>query len=317
MTQESHDHNFKNLFADFPKEALEWILPEATKKLGAILKIEFIRQEPKKRRLSDAHLSLDMPILFSFEKGQILLWLVEFQEDKNRFSIYKLMRYVTDSAEAYPHALVIPTVLFTDRRKWRKDVMRELKFRFGGRTFLHFEYAFVKLFDLNAKDYYHYDNPILKILLPKMNYDQEERGEVIRQALIGLYRLVTPMLFDKYSDFIDIYAEIRVEEQESICEEISDHKKEETAMLIQYFREKFSREGKQEGKQEGRREGKQEAFSESLIVILKAKFGTKGLKSLQSKIKKIADAEKLKALIEVAAKAASPQEVLNFIEAEK
>ena len=96
-------------------------------------------------------------------------------------------------------------------------------------------------------------------------------------------------------------------------------------MLMQYFREKFSQEGrqegrqegKQEGKQEGRREGKQEAFSESLIVILKAKFGTKGLKSLQSRIKKIADAEKLKALIEVAAKATSPQEVLNFIEAEK
>ncbi len=100
MSQESHDHNFKNLLADFPKEALEWILPEATEKFGAILKIEFIRQEPKKRKLSDAHLSLDMPILFSFEKGQILLWLVEFQEDKSRFSIYRLMRYVIDSAEA-------------------------------------------------------------------------------------------------------------------------------------------------------------------------------------------------------------------------
>ena len=90
MTQESHDHNFKNLFADFPKEALEWILPEATKKFGQILKIEFVRQEPKKRRLSDAHLALDMPILFSFEKGQILLWLVEFQEDKEKFSIYNI-----------------------------------------------------------------------------------------------------------------------------------------------------------------------------------------------------------------------------------
>ena len=57
MSQESHDHNFKNLFADFPKEALEWILPEAAKIFGAVLKIEFVRQEPKKRRLSDAHLA--------------------------------------------------------------------------------------------------------------------------------------------------------------------------------------------------------------------------------------------------------------------
>ena len=118
MTQESHDHNFKNLLADFPKEALDRILPEATEKFGKILKIEFVRQEPKKRRLSDAHLALDMPILFSFEKGRILLWLLEFQEDKNRFSIYKLLKYMADSAEAYPEATVIPTVLFTDRKKW-------------------------------------------------------------------------------------------------------------------------------------------------------------------------------------------------------
>ncbi|NJL60340.1 MAG: hypothetical protein HC887_12615 [Desulfobacteraceae bacterium] len=125
--------------------------------------------------------------------------------------------------------------------------MRTLDIGFGGRTFLHFEYVFIKLFSMNARDYYHYDNPLIKILLPKMNYEPEERAEVIRQALTGLYRLVKPMLFDKYSDFIDIYAEIREDERESICQEIDGHKEEETAMLIQYFRDKFSQEGRQEG----------------------------------------------------------------------
>ncbi len=138
-----------------------------------------------------------------------------------------------------------------------------------------------------------------------MNYDPEERAEVIRQALLGLHRLVKPMLFDKYADFIDVYAGIREEERESICQEIDGHKEEETAMLMQYFRDKFSQEGMQKG------------IHQSLIVIFKAKFGTKGLKSLQSRIKNIADADKLNALIRVAATAASPQEVLNFIEAEK
>ena len=298
----THDHNFKNLFADFPREALAWILPEAEKKLGAIRRIEFLRQEPKKRKLADTHLALDMPILFEFEKGQLLLWLVEFQEDKTVFSVYKLLRYMTDEMEAHPKATVIPTVLFTDRRKWRKSIDRELKSAFGGRTFLHFEYVFVKLFDLNARDFYRYDNPLIKIILPKMNYEPEERAEVIRQALTGLYRLVTPMLFDKYSDFIDIYAEIREEERESICQEIAGQKEEETAMLIQYFREKFSQEGRHEGKQE------------SLMLVLKAKFGTEGLMSLIDRIGKIADSEKLNSIIEVSARAASPQEVLKFIE---
>jgi len=306
MTQESHDHNFKNLLTDFPKEALDRILPEATEQFGAVLKIEFVRQEPKKRRLSDAHLALDMPILFSFEKGRILLWLLEFQEDKNRFSIHRLLKYTADETEAYPEATVIPTVLFTDRKKWnkKKDVTRNLNIEFGGRTFLHFEYVFIKLFDMNARDYYHYDNPLIKILLPKMNYDPEERAEVIRQALLGLYRLVTPMLFDKYADFIDVYAGIREEERESICQEIND-KKEETAMLVQYFRDKFSQEGRQEG------------LSESLRVFLEEKFGTNALKLLENRIKDITDTEKLRTLTKAVARAASPQDVLNFIEAEK
>ncbi|MCA1793707.1 MAG: hypothetical protein LC660_07520 [Desulfobacteraceae bacterium] len=41
---------------------------------------------------------------------------------------------------------------------------------------------FHKLFDLNARDYYNVDNPVVKILLPKMNYGKEERIKVIRQA---------------------------------------------------------------------------------------------------------------------------------------
>lgn len=93
MKRESHDHNFKNIFIDFPKEALEWILPQALQSLGPVKNIEFVRQEPKKHKLSERHFVLDMPILFSFEKKQLLLWLVEFQEDKSKFLIYKLAHY--------------------------------------------------------------------------------------------------------------------------------------------------------------------------------------------------------------------------------
>jgi hypothetical protein len=145
----SHDHNFKNVFQDFPKEALEWILPDIPTQLGPIRSVEFICQETAKRRLSDAHLSLDMPILFTFEKDQVLLWIVEFQENKHRFSIYKLLRYATDLMEKYPDALMIPTVLFTDRTRWRTDVQRQVSSKWGGKLFLHFEYIFLKLFDRN------------------------------------------------------------------------------------------------------------------------------------------------------------------------
>lgn len=248
MSQVSHDQNFKNLFLDFPGEALRWFLPEALQTHGSIQQIEFLRQEPKKHDLSDSHKRLDLPILFTFEHHAIILWLVEFQEDKSKFSIYKLLHYVADMAEAYPQTVIVPTVLFTDRRNWRKDVDKKLAFVFGGKTFLLFQYQQIRLFKYNARDFYESDNPLVKILLPKMNYRSEERYEVIRQAYKGLFQLATPMLFDKYVDFIDLYAEIQKDERKTIYSELKEQK--ETSMLAQYIREKGVREGVWQGERE-------------------------------------------------------------------
>ena len=148
--------------------------------------------------------------------------------------------------EQYPDALIIPTVLFTKRVKWRKDVKRELNSRWGNRQFLHFAYVLVKLFDYKARDYCDHPNPVVKILLPKMDYEPEERTEVIRQAYRGLFELVAPMLFDKYVDFIDVYAEIREDEREAILHEMTEQ--EDTAMLAQYIRDKGFQEGWKEGR---------------------------------------------------------------------
>ncbi|NWH04931.1 Rpn family recombination-promoting nuclease/putative transposase [Desulfobacter latus] len=258
-----HDHNFKNLFLDFPKEALAWLFPEAEQNWGQVINVEFVRQEPKKHSLSDKSLELDMPILFHFEHQQLLLWLVEFQEDKGKFSIYKLLRYTTDLMEAYPQALVIPTVLFTDEKRWRKSVLQHLHTQLNDRLFLHFEYVFHKLFDLNARDYYNINNPVVKILLPKMRYKKEERIDVIRQAYTGLYQLVSSGLFDKYVDFIDTYAGIGELEQQELYNEIVQHK--DTAMLSEYIRNK--------GIEQGIEQGIIQKAKKDIIDILRLRFG--------------------------------------------
>lgn len=220
---------------------MEWILPEVLQAYGPVRHIEFIRQEPKKRRLKDSHLSLDMPVLFRFDCRQIILWLVEFQEDKAKFSIFRLLRYVTDMTESHPDALVIPTVLFTDRKRWRKDVAKELDHRFGERQFLHFEYILIKLFDFKARDYYNSKNPLVRILLPKMGYSETERKEVFRKALTGLFQLTSAFMFEKYTEFIDVYSGIPDEERESIYQELSED--QETAMITEYIKEKGIQQG--------------------------------------------------------------------------
>jgi len=249
MSQISHDQNFKNLFIDFPEDALKWILPQALQTYGALCNIEFLRQEPPKQKLTDSYRDLDLPILFTFEHSKIILWLLEFQEDKSKFSIYKLLHYVTDMMEAHSQAIVIPTVLFTDRRKWCKKVDLKLVSEFCGETFLQFKYLQIRLFNYNARDYYHSDNPLVRILLPKMNYPLDERTEVIIQAYKGLFQLAKPILFDKYVDFIDIYAEVLKEEREAIVNKLTEHK--ETVMLAQYIKDKGVQEGIQKGIQKG------------------------------------------------------------------
>ena len=116
MISQSHDPNFKNLLLDFSEASFEFFFSEALEAWGAIQKITFVRQEPKKYHLSDASLELDMSILFEFKEKSLLLWLVEFQEDKGRFSIHKLMRYTADLMALHPDVVVVPTVLFTDRK---------------------------------------------------------------------------------------------------------------------------------------------------------------------------------------------------------
>ena len=286
MKKESHDHNFKNIFLDFPKETLKWLLPQVEQIWGQVLKVEFVRQEPKKRKLSDPSFVLDMPILFSFENQQLLLWLVEFQEDKAKFSIYKLLHYTTDLMELYPHALVIPMVLFTDRTNWRKDVVRKLETKLNDILFLHFKYIFFKLFDFNARDYYNINNPVVKILLPKMNYKKDERIEVIKQAYSGLFQLASRMLFDKYVDFIDVYAEVSEEEQEKLYHEIIHYK--DTAMLAQYIRDK--------GMKQGIEQGMQQEAQDMLIEVLIERFGGSVSDELKEQIKCIYSREKLKGM---------------------
>ncbi len=298
MARESHDHNFKNLFADFPTDALKWLLPQAVKIYGPVRGIDFPRQEPQKHHLKDSSLALDMPILFTFDSQSIILWLVEFQEDKSKFSIYKLLHYKIWMMEAHPQALVIPTVLFTDRKQWRKDVDLRLDTEFAGRLFLHFEYLKIKLFDYNARDYFHSNNPLVRILLPKMNYAPEERIEVIRRAYLGLFELTSSKLFDKYAYFIDVYANVHQEERKRIYRELKET--EETLMLYEYIKDKGFQQGLQQGE------------INLLATIIADKFNVR-YENLTPRIKNLSR-ESLSELIKIFSNWDSYDQVLDWIE---
>ncbi len=185
----SHDQNFKNIVLDFPVESLEFAYPDAQKSWGKVQNVDFVRQEPRKRRLKDGHLAMDMPVMFTFETHKLLLWLIEFKEDKSDFSICQLARYTVDLIEEHPGVDILPAAIFTDRRKWRKPPEKKLHLEINNRLFLHFEYLLLHTFDFNALEYLKHPNPVVRILLPKMSYPPEARHEVVMAAYSGLYQL--------------------------------------------------------------------------------------------------------------------------------
>lgn len=127
-----------------------------------------------------------------------------------------------------------------------------------------------------------------------MSYEKNERIEVIRQAYVGLYQLASNVLFDKYVDFIDVYAKISSEEQDTLYREIIEH--QETAMLAQYIREKGKQEGLQQGKQEGLLQGMLQTGKANIIEVLELRFG----KISEDIIHQINDPDKLKNLLKKA-----------------
>ena len=68
--QQSHDHNYKNLFQDFPRESLELFYPRALELYGKLVDISFVRQEPRKRHLADRGLALDCRSCFVLSVGK-------------------------------------------------------------------------------------------------------------------------------------------------------------------------------------------------------------------------------------------------------
>ncbi len=127
-----------------------------------------------------------------------------------------------------------------------------------------------------------------------MSYKKSERIEVIRQAYVGLYQLASTTLFNKYIDFIDVYAKINLEEQDALYQEIVEH--QETAMLAQFIREKGKQEGLQQGKQEGLLQGMLQTGKANIIEVLELRFG-KVSDDIIHQIQQINDPDKLKNLL--------------------
>ena len=110
----SHDHNFKNLIVDYPRDALAFFAAEEAPGPEDDVHIVPLRQEQLKERLAASYRALDAPLLVKWADGrrEAVVFALEEESDWHRFSPRRLAHYCLDVTEMAKTDRVVPVAIF-------------------------------------------------------------------------------------------------------------------------------------------------------------------------------------------------------------
>ena len=252
----SHDQNFKNLILDYPRQALKFFAPEEAPGPEDDVHILPLRQEQLQERLGQRYHELDTPLRVDWADGRrdAVVFALEEETDGGRFSPHRLARYCLDVAELLKTDRVVPVSIFL------RAVPTPGTLALGterGR-YLTFDHLSCGLPAMDAGEWWESDNPVALVNLPNMRRPADlDRVDVFAQAVHGL-RAVEPDggKLVKYVRFIDIYAALTENEQESYRRRYPEENKTMAGMI-------------QRAHDEGIREGRVDALEQ----LLRRRFG--------------------------------------------
>ncbi len=244
----SHDQNFKNLILDYPRDALAFFAPEEAPTPDDSVDIIPVRQEQLQERLGKHFRALDVPLLVEWSNGrrEAILFVLEEETDRRRFSLHRLAHYCLDLAELFETDRVVPVTIFL---RDADAAPASLTLGTESRIYMKFDYLVCKLKEIPSERWQHSNNLVARVNLPNMRSPETRKIEVYAQAVRGLLDLERDGgKRAKYIEFIDIYAGLTDNEfrryQRQYPEESST-----MAGVIERARD----EGMQQGRVEGER----------------------------------------------------------------
>jgi len=180
----SHDHNFKNLIVEYPRQAIEFFAPGEAPKPDDEASFVPVRQEQLKDSLGGRFRALDTPLLVEWADGrrEAVAFALEEESDWRRFSPHRLAHYCLDLAEMLGSDRVVPVVVFL------RDAARVPEsFALGTeqRSYLTFEYIPCKLADIPAERWLDSGNLVARVNLPNMGGYQARRIPTYAAAVHG------------------------------------------------------------------------------------------------------------------------------------
>ena len=205
---DSHDHNFKNLIVDYPRDALAFFAADEAPRPDDDVSIVPVRQEQLKERLGDRFRALDTPLLVEWADGrrEAVVFALEEESDPPRFSPHRLAHYCLDLAEMLGTDRVVPVAIFlrpADRAPASLALGTERH------SYLALEYLDCRLADMDAESWLDSGNLVARVNLPNMRRGARDKVDVYASAVRGLLALEADgAKRAKYMDFIDIYARL-------------------------------------------------------------------------------------------------------------
>ena len=205
----SHDHNFKNLILDYPREALAFFAADVGFTLQDDIRVTPLRQELPKDRLGDSFFEMDVPLRVEWPDGsrETLILIMEEETDPARFSIHRLVSYCAQLGEVMKTDAIVPVVIFLRAGKVRTALRQGSK----SRTTLQFNYPWRMLGDMQAENFAHSDNVVARIVTACMRWADGQTGRVraYGQAVHGLLALEpNERKVIRYLGFIDYYMKL-------------------------------------------------------------------------------------------------------------
>ena len=227
----SHDQNFKNVILDYPRQALAFFAPEEAPGPADDVRILPLRQEQLQERLGQRYHELDTPLRVEWADGRrdAVVFALEEETDGGRFSAHRLARYCLDVAELFDTNRVVPVSIFLRAAPTPGTLVLGTE----RRRYLTFDHLSCRLAAMDAGEWRDSDNPVALVNLPNMRRPADmDRVDVFAQAVHGLQALEPDGgKLVKYARFIDIYAALTENEQESYRRRYPEERKTMAGMI--------------------------------------------------------------------------------------
>ena len=276
-----HDQIFKTLFREFFKEFLEGFLPRVAEEVD-FRRVEFLDQEFFTDINKGRKKLLDLVAKVRLKSGEdeYILLHTEFQASKPDAVEFpeRMFKYLCQLFLRFGKP-VIPVVVFSDDRKWRKEVPDTYTMDFKGTEYLRFFYHSIKLKHYNWRSFIDSGNPLIYALMAKMDYDEKEVVRVKADFLrLVLKAERNPARKSLLVEFVENYVRLNedaLEEFKTLITAAPELK--EIEKMVTVYEEQGIRKGIQKGIQkgrlEGRREGRLENARNAVLEALEVKFG--------------------------------------------